>query len=521
MKKVHVVVYSALLLLFSSALSQAQQSLASTRNGDSKAGSQAVSNVSGTGTKDYVPLWLSGSSQGNSNIFQSSGGELGIGTTVPAATLDVNGVVNAATSFNLGGSLFAFGTPTGLNAFVGFSGNSTMTGGANTASGVKALGGNTAGGNNTAIGAGALAGNTTGGDNTAIGLSALASNTTGGRNTASGVYALLSNTTGGLNTADGFYALHINTTGNYNAATGAYALEHNITGSNSTASGYDALGSNSTGSNNTTSGFQVLIHNTKGSNNTVSGASALYYSTTGSNNTANGYGTLALNTTGGNNTASGYEALYFNATGSNNTAFGYGAGPDSKSTNLTYATAVGAGAIVSQSNTLVLGGPLGSTGQVKVGIGTATPANVFTIAQGAGPAIADGWATYSSRRWKTNIETLHDALGKVEQLRGVSYELKANGKHEVGVIAEEVGAVVPEVVTWDQNGKDAQSVDYSRLSALLIEATKEQQALIERQQDQIAQLISQVKTIQASLKTSGRSNSEVRTVKADLTTVLQ
>jgi len=504
MKKVPVVMYSALLLLFCSALGQAQQSLASTRNGDSKAGSQTVTNVSGTGTKDYVPLWLSGSSQGNSNIFQSSGGELGIGTTAPAATLDVNGVVNAATSFNLGGSPFAFGTPTGLNAFVGFSGNSTMTGGANTASGVNALKSNATGGNNTAIGAGALA-----------------SNTAGGQNTASGVYALLSNTTGGLNTADGFYALHINTTGNYNAATGAYALEHNTTGNSNTASGYDALGSNSTGSNNTTSGFQVLIHNTKGSNNTVSGADALYYSTTGSNNTANGYGALDFNTTGGNNTASGYEALYFNATGSNNTAFGYSAGPDSNSTNLRYATAVGAGAVVSQSNTLVLGGPLGSGANVKVGIGTATPANIFTIAPGAGEAVADGWATHSSRRWKTNIETLHGALGKVEQLRGVSYELKANGKHEVGVIAEEVGAVVPEVVTWDQNGIDARSVDYSRLTALLIEATKEQQALIEQQQEQIAQLMSQVKTIQGSLKTSGRTSPEVRTVKADLTSVRQ
>ena len=104
------------------------------------------------------------------------------------------------------------------------------------------------------------------------------------------------------------------------------------------------------------------------------------------------------------------------------------------------------------------------------------PSNVFTIAQSAGPAIADGWSTYSSRRWKTNIQTLDGALAKVKQLRGVSYELKANGKHEVGVIAEEVGAVVPEVVTWDKNGKDAQSVDYSRLTALLIEATKEQQA---------------------------------------------
>jgi trimeric autotransporter adhesin len=265
----------------------------------------------------------------------------------------------------------------------------------------------------------------------------------------------------------------------------------------------------------------VLIHNTTGSYNTVSGSNALYYTTTGSNNTANGYGGLDFNTTGGYNTASGYEALYFNTTGNYNTALGTGAGPNSSSPNLNYATAIGAGAVVSQSNTLVLGGPLGSAGQIKVGIGTATPANVFTIAQGAGPAVSDGWNVYSSRRWKTNIETLHGALGKIEQLRGVSYELKANGKREVGVIAEEVGAVVPEVVTWDTNGKDAQSVDYSRLTALLIEATKEQQALIQQQQQQIAQLISQVKTVQASLKTSGRSGSEVRAVSADLRTVRQ
>jgi len=161
------------------------------------------------------------------------------------------------------------------------------------------------------------------------------------------------------------------------------------------------------------------------------------------------------------------------------------------------------------------------TTTTSVGIGTSTPTNLLTLGQGKGPAISDGWTTYSSRRWKTNIQTLHGALAKVEQLRGVSYDLQANGKHEVGVIAEEVGAVVPEVVTWDQNGKDAQSVDYSRLTALLIEATKEQQALIEQQQEQIAQLISQVKTIQASLRTSGRSDSEFRSVKADPTTVLQ
>lgn len=469
MKRVQVATHLTLLLLFCCAWGQAQQTSVLNIDNDSGAANQIAKNVSGTGTKNYVPLWLSGSSLGNSNIFQSPAGEIGIGTITPAAELDVNGAVNAG-SFNLGGSAFAFGTPTSLNAFVGFSGNSTTTARGNTADGVQALQSDTTGGNNTAIGASALAINTTGGDNTAVGISALASNTKGNYNTAVGVNALLSNLTGGDNTASGFYALRVSTTGNYNTASGAYALV-----------------SNTKGSNNTASGYQVLPHNT----------------------------------TGSNNTASGVSALFFNATGSNNTAFGYGAGPDSKSTNLTYATAIGAGAVVSQSSTLVLGGPLGSGANVKVGIGTATPANVFTIAQGAGEAIADGWATYSSRRWKRNIETLHGALGKIEQLRGVSYELKANGKREVGVIAEEVGAVIPEVVTWDENGKDARSVDYSRLTALLIEATKEQQALIKRQQEQIAQLTSQMKTVQASLKTSGRANSQIHIVKSRTGAVLQ
>lgn len=69
----------------------------------------------------------------------------------------------------------------------------------------------------------------------------------------------------------------------------------------------------------------------------------------------------------------------------------------------------------------------------------------------------------------------------MERLRGVSYDLKANGKHEIGVMAEEVGAVVPEVVQWEKNGKDAQGVDYSRLTALLIEAVKQQQREIQQQ----------------------------------------
>ena len=87
-----------------------------------------------------------------------------------------------------------------------------------------------------------------------------------------------------------------------------------------------------------------------------------------------------------------------------------------------------------------------------------------------------------------------------------------------------VGAVVPEVVSWDQNGKDAQSVDYGRLTALLIEATKEQQALIREQQEQIkaqqtqlSKLTSELGTIQVLLKSTRRGDARVRTVKVERT----
>ncbi len=61
----------------------------------------------------------------------------------------------------------------------------------------------------------------------------------------------------------------------------------------------------------------------------------------------------------------------------------------------------------------------------------------------------------------------------MERLRGVSYTYTANGKHDIGMIAEEVGKVVPEVVSYEENGKDAKGIDYARLTALLVEAVKQ------------------------------------------------
>ena len=157
--------------------------------------------------------------------------------------------------------------------------------------------------------------------------------------------------------------------------------------------------------------------------------------------------------------------------------------------------------------------------------GLAGNTSPLTIGQGQGSAWADRWIVYSSRRFKTNIQTLPDALAKVEKLRGVTYDLKATGKHEIGVIAEEVGAVVPEVVQWEKNGKDARGVDYARLTALLIEATKAQQAEFIKQNAQLMRAIGTIKSQQAQIHRQAASmkalTEQVRTTSESMKQVKQ
>ncbi len=87
--------------------------------------------------------------------------------------------------------------------------------------------------------------------------------------------------------------------------------------------------------------------------------------------------------------------------------------------------------------------------------------------------------TLSSVRWKENVQPLADALDTISKLRGVSYTWKESGKNDIGLIAEEVGAVLPEVVEFEADGPYAKSVHYARLVAVLIEAVKEQQGHID------------------------------------------
>lgn len=83
----------------------------------------------------------------------------------------------------------------------------------------------------------------------------------------------------------------------------------------------------------------------------------------------------------------------------------------------------------------------------------------------------------SDMRCKANIQTIDNAASKVGQLRGVNFDWKDSGKKSMGVIAQEVEEVLPEVVVTDDEGM--KKVNYQAMVGVLIEAVKDLQARLD------------------------------------------
>ena len=88
---------------------------------------------------------------------------------------------------------------------------------------------------------------------------------------------------------------------------------------------------------------------------------------------------------------------------------------------------------------------------------------------------ANAFVSYSSARYKDNIEVLEDPMTVLNQIEGVSFNWKDTGHLDYGFIAEDVGRVLPNIVSWEDNKKDAQGMDYLKIISFLVEATKKQQ----------------------------------------------
>ncbi len=252
-----------------------------------------------------------------------------------------------------------------------------------------------------------------------------------------------------------------------------------------------------------------------------------------------GLGALKNITNAEQNVAIWVNALLWGSTFYNTTAIGDGAGayfsldPWSNNTyigakshptvwGLSNATAIWYNAIVSTSNTVILGE------WANVGIGTTTPTQKLDVngyASIGNPYYSylymkddestawpksihansnviwflgwqGSWLAYwdyagnqyntaaitatqflysSDRRLKQNIVPLSNSLDKILSLSGYSFDWIKDGKHDIGVIAQEVEKVFPELVhEWDDtNGKKFKSVQYGNLIAPVIEAIKE------------------------------------------------
>ena len=117
--------------------------------------------------------------------------------------------------------------------------------------------------------------------------------------------------------------------------------------------------------------------------------------------------------------------------------------------------------------------------------------------------VANAFVTSSDERLKKNIININDALDRIGNLRGVFYEWrtdehpeKMKGK-EVGVIAQDFLTVLPEVLAKDKN--DYYMVDYTRVVGLLIEAVKEMNTKINKQDNTIIELNNKILLLKDAL----------------------
>jgi hypothetical protein len=438
--------------------------------------------AAGTGSLGHVAFW-----SGTSTLSYDSGDfywdtvyrRLGVGTSTPRETLDVAGKI----AIN--------GIP-----FIFVPNQSTFWG-------TMYVGPDAAGGGGSALEAGAVG-------NVYVGKGAGWNNTSGDSNTGIGQGVMYSNTTGQFNTAIGLDSLQFNTTGNGNTALGEDSLNSNVNGGRNTALGLSTMRITTSSSGNVAVGFGAL-YSDFASSNTAVGFEALTYNSTGALNVAVGYRALYSNTTSFANTAVGFQALRVN-TGASNTAFGYGAGDTLTTGNLNViigseadvdatvseSIVIGAGASVSLSNRAVIGTRDLVSSTIHGGI-YLPELNVA----GSGVAVlcyssstdqvyynyTTACLNSSDERLKINIEDMTsriDVIKSLLKLRGIYFNWDPDNPvvsnygsdKQIGVIAQEVMEVLPELVS--QNPVDGYySVDYSKLTAFLIEVAKVQQVMLD------------------------------------------
>ncbi|NCC04050.1 MAG: hypothetical protein EOM37_08410, partial [Proteobacteria bacterium] len=278
------------------------------------------------------------------------------------------------------------------------------------------------------------------------------------------------------------YQAQPQTVGGYgNNAVGFQALYSNTSGYLNDALGYQALFSNQTGFSNVAVGKDALYSNVDGARNTAVGLAALR-STTGNSNTGLGFRAGRAITSGEGNVAIGYEVGYTTlATGSNNILIGTSSAVDTPAADT--------------SNFLNIGNVINaniSSQLVGINRGTTLAIHPFQVGtsssngNGAYLTSAGVWTSISDARVKENVKPLAYGIDDLMKLRPVSYDMKGTHEKQIGLIAQEVMKVVPEVVSGSEETR--YGLSYDTLLALAIKSIQELKVANDNQAKTVAQL---------------------------------
>jgi len=194
----------------------------------------------------------------------------------------------------------------------------------------------------------------------------------------------------------------------------------------------------------------------------------------------------------------GAYSLYNTTTGSENTAVGSAAGKycTTGSNNIFIGKNAGKGCGVSDSQKLYIhSGPeseqlggygYGTTGPLIGGDFSARQVYINGELRVSGDITA---YVSSDKRLKNNLEKINDPLDKLNKINGYTFDwiekegVHSNKGHDIGVIAQEIEEVLPEIVVTRENGYKA--VRYEKIVPLLIETIKEQQKQINKLNDRL------------------------------------
>lgn len=196
------------------------------------------------------------------------------------------------------------------------------------------------------------------------------------------------------------------------------------------------------------------------------------------------------------NASSGYGAVDLQSAGTSKLSLGYAG------SNGNYGAQTIAGDVSIKANNtnihFVTGSGNAATSMYisssgSVGVGRTAPGEKLDIGTGNGRVESGyNWLTTSDLKFKTNISELKGSLSKIIKLRGVRYDLKTDnninrgeGKN-IGFIAQELENQYPELVETDRSG--TKSVSYDKMTAILLEAIKEQQKQIDSLRKEVKRL---------------------------------